>query len=424
MSKRVSIFILIILTLTLLQSQTFVFQIRASRTWTVDDNGPADFSSIQAAINAASNGDEVYVKNGNYNEKIIIDKSISLIGENRDDVIITYPFEFEYNGAIEVKTNDVIIKGFTIDSFNVFNPRILLSNVERVTIENNKIYSLEMSTNIMLNYCSNCKIYNNDLKNGNDGMNIGVYNSNSNIIMNNKIIGALYCDGEGIYLINSNDDIIKDNLIKNNQFGIRMKSCINTEIIDNDIYKSIEQTSGGIYAETSTSILIRNNNITDNHCWGIRLINTNQCEITYNLIKDNGQPYAEPHSYGISLETSFNNHIYFNNLINNGDGNLYNSGSSYSNILDDGYPNGGNYWSDYTGSDTNHGPSQNLAGSDEIGDTPLIIDSSNIDHYPLMTPLPLPMEIPETPVPENPLGSALTIGTMFVILSLFLVWRK
>ena len=45
------------------------------------------------------------------------------------------------------------------------------------------------------------------------------------------------------------------------------------------------------------------------------------------------------------------------------------------NVWDDGYPSGGNYWSDYTGTD---------ADGDGIGDTTYIIDTTNEDRYPLM----------------------------------------
>src|SRR4030042_7035615 len=57
-------------------------------TWIVDDDGPADFSTIQEAINAADDGDTVFVRNGTYYEHIVINKTISLIGENPEDTII------------------------------------------------------------------------------------------------------------------------------------------------------------------------------------------------------------------------------------------------------------------------------------------------------------------------------------------------
>jgi hypothetical protein len=56
------------------------------------------------------------------------------------------------------------------------------------------------------------------------------------------------------------------------------------------------------------------------------------------------------------------------------------------NVWDDGYPSGGNYWSDYTGVDLYSGPYQNETSSDGIGDTPYDIDENNVDHYPLMKP--------------------------------------
>jgi len=48
-----------------------------------------------------------------------------------------------------------------------------------------------------------------------------------------------------------------------------------------------------------------------------------------------------------------------------------------TNIWDNGYPSGGNYWSSYTGEDRN---------GDSVGDTPCVIDANNQDNYPLMSP--------------------------------------
>jgi hypothetical protein len=57
---------------------------------------------------------------------------------------------------------------------------------------------------------------------------------------------------------------------------------------------------------------------------------------------------------------------------------------SHGNIWDNGYPSGGNYWSNYTGIDLYSGPYQNVTGGDGIGDRPHTINSNNTDHYPLM----------------------------------------
>ena len=58
---------------------------------------------------------------------------------------------------------------------------------------------------------------------------------------------------------------------------------------------------------------------------------------------------------------------------------------------DDGYPSGGNYWSDYHGDDYYSGVYQNVTGSDGVGDTVHIVNvtgasGSLTDHFPLIGP--------------------------------------
>ena len=98
-----------------------------------------------------------------------------------------------------------------------------------------------------------------------------------------------------------------------------------------------------------------------------------------NTIRDNG--------VGAFVAAGYTNLAYHNNIINN----AVQAVDSGSNIWDDGYPSGGNYWSDYTGLDNMNGPAQNVPGSDRAGDTPYIMDADSLDHYPLMAPWPNPV---------------------------------
>ena len=63
-------------------------QASGSKTWTVDDDGPADFRTIQGAINAANDGDTVFVRRGVYYEHVNVNKTLLVIAEIRNSSII------------------------------------------------------------------------------------------------------------------------------------------------------------------------------------------------------------------------------------------------------------------------------------------------------------------------------------------------
>jgi len=130
----------------------------------------------------------------------------------------------------------------------------------------------------------------------------------------------------------------------------------------------------GIYLDSSSNNSISGNNITANNYSGILLYYSSSNSISGNNMTGNND--------GIEFYFSSSyNSFFHNNFINNAQ-QVFSLDSM--NVWDDGYPSGGNYWSDYTGTDGFRGPFQNETGSDGIGDTPYGIDQSNIDHYPLM----------------------------------------
>lgn len=153
------------------------------------------------------------------------------------------------------------------------------------------------------------------------------------------------------------------------------------------------QISGG-----STNVLVCDNVIKRSY-YGIRLFDTYNNNISYNIIINNyayGFYFSDSsnnrivgniianHSSGVSIatETSKFNILYHNNFINNTNIQIF-----ASTFWDDGYPSGGNYWSDYTGVDEKSGPNQNEPGKDGIGDTPYPSIDQKWDRYPLIGPI-------------------------------------
>jgi parallel beta-helix repeat protein len=169
-------------------------------------------------------------------------------------------------------------------------------------------------------------------------------------------------------------NIVKGNIILNTSSGIHVVNHDHV-IIDN----IIQNTNTGMHMEWTDDIIIMDN-IIQNNSYGMGLYDDNfNSTIRDNIIQNN--------YYGIHLiDSPKNNLIYHNNIINNTQQVHIQTSGNYTNFWDNGYPSGGNYWSDYNGTDLHSGPHQNLTCSDGIGDTPYIIDGNNQDNYPLMNP--------------------------------------
>jgi len=184
--------------------------------------------------------------------------------------------------------------------------------------------------------------------------------------------------GEGILISGFNQSIISDNAIIFNSFdGIYLENStgntINNNIISNNTLEG-EPAGGGIDLYYSNTNTISNNTITFQER-GIWAESSNNNIIYGNTILKN--------NVGVDLYLCSNNVFYHNNFINN----TYLQVDSYEcfSTWDNGYPSGGNYWSDYNGTDSYTGPNQNQTGSDDIGDTPYVIDENNVDGFPLMS---------------------------------------
>ena len=97
---------------------------------------PNDYPTIQSAIDAAQGGAVIYVKSGIYHENLKVNKSISLIGENRDSTVIDGNSSEGYRAPCRIKSDNVTVSGFTLrDSWD----GIQLWEVSGCNISGNKM---------------------------------------------------------------------------------------------------------------------------------------------------------------------------------------------------------------------------------------------------------------------------------------------
>jgi parallel beta-helix repeat protein len=198
---------------------------------------------------------------------------------------------------------------------------------------------------------------------------------------------------EGIFLLSSSYNVLSGNDIANNWNGLVLSSSSGDVLSGNNITTN----SYGITLGASSGNILSGNNVAGNSIYGIELdfssdnntlsgnsvtANSNDgIELEYsaeNNTLSNNNITANSRN-GILLEGSSGNIFYHDNLI----GNTFQVSSDGSpNTWDNGYPSGGNFWSDYQ---TRY-PNATEIDSSGIWNTPYVIDANNTDHYPLMSP--------------------------------------
>jgi len=357
---------------------------------------PDNYPTIQAAINGVNSGDSILVRKGTYHENVVANKTVALLGEDRNMTIIDGGGLGYVVGIRGV--NNVSVCNFTIQNgltgvyagdwgLGIESAR---GNIIRNLIKNNLesgIYlsqsGYSVSDNQVMSNGVGISVYGGGAVNGtlrnNDLRNNSIYNLDLNSTLYDKfdMDTTNAVDGKPVYCwVRHLDETVPSNAGQVTLFNCSnvvvqnlelMKNSVNLQLI-NVVNCTVENADSsfadvGVLLVNSKECSIRSNTLANCRI-NLQVLASVNNSFTGNYLQTNG-------FCGVDFDDSANNSFYHNTV--NSTGATYTVYRAGNNTWDNGFE--GNYWSDYNGTDSNQ---------DGIGDTPYIIDANNSDHYPLV----------------------------------------
>jgi hypothetical protein len=346
---------------------------------------PDDYATITDAIENASSGDTIFVRSGTYdgpvNSTLVIDKSLSIIGENAQNTIVNlYPAysvfyiptlspSYDFDDAITITANSCSLQNLTI------NENTLNNQGGSVTVDGNQ--TLIADDNIMTGEASHlnivgsyCRLTNNTM----DGNVVitGDYNeidgnSGCRAIEVNQADGVLFPTFTALY------NFVKDNTCQD----LELNNANNNVLFGNNVSGSPGEAIE-VNLSWSNNNSIYENKITPNY--DSVLADLALYQSTNNTIEANNIPYAS--FEGVGIDASNNNLFALNNFYGTSNSSISYVGeviTPSTNIWSD--KGLGNYWGNYQ---TRY-PGATEVGNTGVGSIPYVIDENNIDSYPLIS---------------------------------------
>jgi parallel beta-helix repeat protein len=215
----------------------------------VGGSGPNNYTKIQDAVNASSNGDIVFVYDDSspYYENVVVDKSIALIGEDKQTTVICYAGG--NNAPIFLQADGVTVQRFTM-SRSFYGIRIESNDC---IIENNIITANVVGMYIFKG--NNTLVEGNVISNNSDGVHIVFTKDN---VISRNIISFNTCHGvnlgtgrtlvtlnnissngqDGVLIGGDNNTILKNNIADNGLYGINIWNSRKNSVLQNNIYNN------------------------------------------------------------------------------------------------------------------------------------------------------------------------------------------
>jgi parallel beta-helix repeat protein len=270
---------------------------------------PDDHETIQWAVDNATAGDTIIVRDGTYPENVKVNiERLTISSENGSAHTIIKALKEDH--ALAVTANHVSINGLTVKDAKGFNKVGLYIHAHYCNITNNT--ALNNPYGFFLSDSTKNTLINN-IASDNFGDGIYLDYSDSNTLSNNTVVKSSYRNGIRLWRSHKNT-VCNNDASNNNNGGIRLDYSHNNLLEKNDAQSNI---LNGILLNASNNNTLTNNGAKLNDGAGISLISSDNSVLTQNTASANNE-------IGISLYTSSNCTLTSNMM----DGNYYNFGVS------------------------------------------------------------------------------------------------
>jgi parallel beta-helix repeat protein len=295
---------------------------------------PDNYSRIQGAVDSATSGDTIIVRDGVYFENVKVNKRVTIESENGAAYTIVHARK-PNDHVFEVTADYVSISGLTVKSASGLNRVGMYIHAGHCTISNNT--AMDNPYGFFLNESRNNTLINN-IASDNEGAGIYLYFSSGNTLSNNTVVSSKRRNGIRLYHSHSNT-LCNNNASNNMWWGIRLTESHNNKIMNNDlhsnkndgiclessnnnllVYNSANSNTNGFCLESSHKNTMMDNYAQRNNGAGFSLLSSHNNTLANNTATANNE-------FGISLDAS-SNCIVTGNIM---DANDYNFGVSSTN---------------------------------------------------------------------------------------------
>ena len=421
------------------------------KTWYVDDDGTADFTSVQAAVYACNPGDTVVVRDGTYTENVLVDRRIVLRSESGAATTVVATPDSK-RAPVTVTAENVTVEGLTVKGGIIEGTAgIVVDHADGCTFQG--VRATENYNGVFLNASAGTSLAGVTVD-ANHRTGITGTASAGTVIKGCTVERNAW---QEIVLSASEGPVIRDcTITTDGAYGIVLSGADNARIVQNTLKNvkrayqgltisssqnvTIEKNTVSSYSGTGISVGIRNSTVSGNTVSGGYAAISLSGE--HNLLRDNivsdaylgmaitttnstitNNTCVRTDSWGIKTGSG-GNAFYLNDLLEKSGkpGVKYKSWEStesakntvrtpeevdyiYNGTTHTGYL--GNYYFDYTGVD---------ADGDGVGDTPYDASADDHDFYPLIAPLenyevlPPMQEIVHGPYITGTTGTGTTIS--------------